>query len=275
MQRSGRAGYSRMPWTPYPELDRLLAELVADVRAALGDNLCGAYLQGSFAVGDADEHSDVDVLVPVVRPLSAVEEAGLRAFHASLPTAGGWAGELEGSYPPVDELRTLGGLGRRWLYVDRGFREMEWSTHCNTLEHRWTLRHRGVGLTGPAPASLVDELPPGALRAHMRRRIPGLLDALHTWIDIERVAWGQRYAVATLCRMLYSVRTDTVASKRASLLWGMANLAPEWRPLIEAALDGRAIGWDPDDAPSRESVEATVRFAEYACGLAATSPAGP
>ena len=162
----------------------------------LGEDRFGVYLVGSFAVGDADEHSDVDVLVPVARPLTAAQQAELRAFHAELPGTDGHRNrELEGSYPPVEELRTLAGLGRHWLYVDRGATEMEWSAHCTTPEHRWTLRHRGVALTGPPPDAVVDGLPPGALREDMRRRVPSVLDSARTWVDVDRVAWGQRYVV--------------------------------------------------------------------------------
>jgi predicted nucleotidyltransferase len=45
--------------TIYPELNRVLEDLVASARTILVENFCGAYLQGSFAVGDADVHSDV------------------------------------------------------------------------------------------------------------------------------------------------------------------------------------------------------------------------
>jgi hypothetical protein len=48
----------------YPELNDLLRELVSGVRAILVENLCGVYLQGSFALGGADE-------------VSAAEEAAL------------------------------------------------------------------------------------------------------------------------------------------------------------------------------------------------------
>ena len=44
--------------TPYSDLNDVLRELLAGAREALGANFCGLYLQGSFAVGDADEHSD-------------------------------------------------------------------------------------------------------------------------------------------------------------------------------------------------------------------------
>jgi hypothetical protein len=38
--------------TPYAELNGVLAHLLVGARAALKDNFVGAYLQGSFAVGD-------------------------------------------------------------------------------------------------------------------------------------------------------------------------------------------------------------------------------
>jgi hypothetical protein len=60
--------------TAFPELDAVLAQLVAGLRATLGDNLVGVYLQGSFAVGDADEHSDVDFLVVIERELTEDEQ---------------------------------------------------------------------------------------------------------------------------------------------------------------------------------------------------------
>ena len=49
--------------TPYPDLNGVLDAFVASVPEALGDNFCGVYLVGSFVVGDADEHIDVDFFV--------------------------------------------------------------------------------------------------------------------------------------------------------------------------------------------------------------------
>jgi hypothetical protein len=55
--------------TPYPDLNEVLGELVAGARAVLGEDLVAACLQGSFAVGDFDEHSDVDWVVAIRKPL--------------------------------------------------------------------------------------------------------------------------------------------------------------------------------------------------------------
>jgi hypothetical protein len=79
-----------------------------------------------------------------------------------------WAQHLEGSYPLASELRTLRGLGRTWLYIDHGWRDMSWSSHCNTEVVRWSLRECGVTLPGPDPRTLVDEVPAAVLRARMR-----------------------------------------------------------------------------------------------------------
>lgn len=52
----------------------------------------------------------------------------------------------------------------------------------------------------------------------MRRDVVTLLPELATWISLD-LAWGQRYAVTTLCRMLYTLDTARVCSKKAALLW--------------------------------------------------------
>ena len=67
--------------TQFPELNDLLGELTERAAGILGDNFVGAYLQGSYAVGDADLHSDCEILIPVGGPITPDQEAGLRALH--------------------------------------------------------------------------------------------------------------------------------------------------------------------------------------------------
>jgi hypothetical protein len=259
----------RSTFTPYDELNRLLVELTAAAREILGDSFVGAYLQGSFALGDADLFSDCDFLIPVHRPITPDQETALRALHDEIPTrAGFWTKHLEGSYPVIQELRSLDGLGRDWLYIDHGWREMQWSTHCNTEVVRWTVREYGVTLAGPDPRELVDLVPPEALRERMRENVVTLLPDLATWISIE-LAWGQRYAVTTLCRILYTLTTARVCSKKAALLWAIDELDPRWSGLCRQALEGRALGFDPEDAAEALVVAQTIAFAEYAKALAA------
>jgi Domain of unknown function (DUF4111) len=258
--------------TQFPELNELLQWWVEAVSRILEGNFIGAYLVGSFALGDADLHSDCDFLVVVRTSLNPTQEAGLRGLHRQIfRRPGHWTQHLEGSYAPENELRSLRGLGNRWLFLDNAHEEMEWSTHCNSLEHRWTLRERGIILAGPDPKEVLDRVDPEAIREKMRQLVQTFLLDLATWIRLDCVAWAQRYAVATVCRMLYSIETGEIASKRASLVWAREHLDPAWHELIQHALQGRHLGWNPNDLPSNESVQQTVAFAEYAKAWAATA----
>src|SRR5436309_14917051 len=94
--------------TIFPELNALLRELVASVRTILGEHLCGAYLQGSFALGDADVHSDVDFMVVTHDEVSVPELAELQTMHKRIHRLEApRAQHLEGSYIPASSLRRL------------------------------------------------------------------------------------------------------------------------------------------------------------------------
>ena len=250
--------------TAFPELNELLAELVARVESILDANFVGAYLTGSFALGAGDLHSDCDFLFVMQDQVTGEQERALRELHGEIPTRSGhWPHDLEGSYAPRADVATLAGLDRHWLYVDRGWREMQWGTHCNNEVVRWTLRERGTTLAGLDPREFVAEVPADALRGSMRRLIESFLPGPAP-LDKFDNAWSQRYAVTTLCRMLYTLETAEIVSKQDALAWAKHALSLRWRDLIQQALDDRELGWRPDDPPRANSVEATVAFAAYA-----------
>ena len=248
--------------TVFPELNELLEELVARVESVLGANLVGVYLVGGFALGAGDLQSDCDFIVVIEQRVTAEQERQLREFHDEIPTRSGhWPHDLEGSYAPRADLETLAALDRQWLYVNRGGRELEWSTHCNTEDVRWTLRERGIALSGLEPRPLVAEVPADVLRRRMPALIDSFLSDLLSWTSFE-IGWAQRYAVTSLCRMLYTLERGEVPSKPASLEWAKSALSGTWHALIQQAIDDRPLPWN--DAPRPGSVEATIAFAEYA-----------
>jgi Aminoglycoside adenylyltransferase, C-terminal domain len=249
--------------TQFAELDAVLADLVGSARDILGDTFVGAYVQGSFALGAGDIHSDCDFVVATTSLPSGAAEAELRRLHDEIPTRPGhWVHDLEGSYADVGSLRSPDGLGVPWLFCNHGHRELVWDTHCNTLHARWILRHHGIRLAGPPPADLVDPVPPEALRDEARAALRGLLPDTLSWASTDW-AWTQRYLVATYCRILYTVRTARVTSKRGGLEWARDVLDPRWRPLLTQVLADRALGWDPADPPRAGSLAAAYEFAGY------------
>jgi hypothetical protein len=274
--------------TPYADLNAVLAHLVEGGQRLLGDNFIGAYLQGSFAVGDATEFSDCDFIVVTRRDLTPDQLPPFQALHAAiheLPQTY-WRTAMEGSYVPAPILRRWSGTprdppgeprGPGWAdpgmsgappraypfwYLDHGSKTLVRSEHDNTQVVRWSLREKAVVLAGPDPRELIDPVSPAALRAEVRATMDL---ALALGLEpMHLVAW-QAFWVGLYCRMLHTLATGAVHSKKAGLVWAGSALDPKWRGLIEraaavrkgdAAQSGRPA--DPADAA------ATHDFARYA-----------
>src|SRR2546423_1205018 len=138
--------------TKFPDLNAVLEEFVASVRAILAENFCGAYLQGSFAVGDADVHSDVDFLVVTHDEIGDAELAALQAMHERIYALDvPWAQHLEGSYVPRRPLRRVDPARAPYLYLDNGATELIRDNHCNTAGVRRAPREPRGRLPGPEP----------------------------------------------------------------------------------------------------------------------------
>ncbi|EON24259.1 hypothetical protein CF8_1735 [Nocardioides sp. CF8] len=226
-------------------LRTVLGDLADQVAKALGDNLVGVYLKGSFALGSGDVHADVDFLVVTREELDTDEESLIREIHRQLPDRPEhWAHNLEGSYAPVDQLHERADPNQPWLYVDNGQREMELSTHDNTETFRWVLKNRGLAITGPPAESLLNHVPTQVLRAEaaelaVQRRDDALADP-----EYLENGWGQPHEVLTQCRMLYTASTGRVAGKNQAARWCSAVLPPEWRGLLDAAIVDRPNPWE-------------------------------
>jgi hypothetical protein len=247
--------------TPIAELNELLATFVRRVQSILADDFVGAYLTGSFALGSGDAASDCDFLVAVAGRVTTGQERGLRDLHAEIPTwPGYWARNLEGSYASKADLETLAGLGRDWLYIDRGHTEMAWSTHCNAEDVRWVLHERAPVLAGVAASEFVADIPGGVLRDAMHPRIERFADDLRTRTTFD-ISWAQRYAVESPARMLYTLEHGEVISKPQALEWALDVMPDEWHGLIRQVSSDRFVPWNTPPPPG--SVERTKGFVEY------------
>jgi len=278
---------ARQP-TPYADLNAVLAHLLEGVQRLLGDNFVGAYLQGSFAVGDFTEFSDCDFIVVTARDITPEELPAFQALHAEihkLPFAY-WRTGLEGSYAPAAILRrwsdtprdppgepraadwadpgTSGSppRGYPFWYLDHGAKTLVRSEHDNTQVVRWCLREKGVVLAGPDPRELIDPVTPAALRAEVRQTMDLCLS-----LDLQPmhlVAW-QAFWVGLFCRMLHTLATGAVWSKKASMGWAQGALDPAWHGLIARAAAVRKGDEAQAGAPADPvDVEATHAFARYA-----------
>ncbi|MDQ6871421.1 MAG: DUF4111 domain-containing protein [Gemmatimonadota bacterium] len=258
-------------WTQYPELNSVLEDLVTRVQGALAEAFVGAYLQGSFAVGDFDRHSDVDFIVAVRDELSDDQVAALQEVHKRVYSLGSeWAHHLEGSYFPVATLRDYHQRGKPVWYLDHGSQSLVRSDHCNTLVVRSVLRAHPLVVAGPSPETLVDAVPVDALRREIGNTIRDWGRQILDHPEHYRNRFYQGFIVLSYCRMLHDLVDGYPGSKQTGAAWARANLDPTWSGLIDRAWGGRpnpAVAVrEPADAMDFEStlqfVKAIIRESE-------------
>ena len=251
--------------TPYLELNHVLQELVSRTRAVLGQELIGVYLQGSFAVGDFDEHSDVDFVVVTLAELEPRLVEALQAMHVQIYQLDSkWARSLEGSYFPGEILRQPPLRGQELWYLDNGARHLIRSDHCNTLVVRRVVRERGIALFGPPPQTLVDPIPSDLLRAEMMETVTHWGREILDDPARFRNRFYQGFIVLSYCRMLHELYSGCPGSKREGAEWAKSTLDPSWADLIDAA-------WSTRPDPARqvrepadpEAFDRTLRFVEH------------
>ena len=272
--------------TPYQELNEVLSHLVRRAQEILANNFVGAYLQGSFAIGDFSEYSDCDFIVVIDRDLSTSELAALQVLHKDiqeLPYVY-WHMNIEGSYAPKAILRRwsleprdppgevrdaswkdpgMDGLPARcypFWYLNHGSDTLTRSEHDNSRVVRWTLREKGVSIVGPDIVDLVDPVSADELKAEVRFTMDL---AMASGLAMPAFAL-QSFWIGLFCRILHTLETGQITSKKVALAWAHQALDPKWRSLIAVALSSRK-GDDRQAARpvSAEDQELTRAFAKY------------
>jgi hypothetical protein len=251
--------------TAYHELDQVLAELVTRIQGILGGDFVGAYLQGSFAVGDYDEHSDVDFVVVVDDELTPDQVGALQVMHDRVyRLESNWAQHLEGSYFPRVILRDPAKRGLELWYLDHGARFLIRSDHCNTLLVRWVVRGKGVVLYGPPPETLLDPVATGSLSEEIRGTMLNWGQQILDDPSPYNNRFYQTYIVLNYCRMLHDLRRGYPGSKREGAEWAKSALDSEWQDLIDRAWMGRPDpAWQVKQPADREDFERTLKFVAY------------
>lgn len=254
--------------TPYPELNAVLRELIESIQAILGRSFVAAWLQGSFAAGDFDEHSDVDFAMVVDQELSAEQVQALQAVHERIYRLDcGWAQHLEGSYFPKGVLRNGGRCGEPLWYLDNGSRVLIRSDHCNTLVVRWVLREHGIPLAGARPKTLIDPIPANDLRREILGVITGWGQQILDDPSLYNNWFYQTFIVLSYCRMLHSLHTGRIGSKRAGAEWAKVNLHPSWIGLIDRSWAGRPKPENSVRQPADPvDYASTLEFVRYIIG---------
>jgi hypothetical protein len=211
-------------------LDHLANELHAD----LGRNVLGLYIYGSLTQNAFDvRRSDVDCVAVIRRRLSPAVESRLRTGLRRLSARHSWMRRLQLTILLHRELLRFNGAG--WLYqfgrLSRSGSDGNPIIWANILES-------GRVVFGADPHTFVPPITPGLMRAALEREAGYLRAEL---VTKRASAWRsrgayRRYAALTTCRILYTLETGQVASKRTAAAWALRHLPAVHRAIVRRAI---------------------------------------
>jgi len=236
---------TKIPDHPYPELRKVLRLFVDELAAELRENLVGIYLVGSIASGDFDADSDIDFLVVTNTELTEAEMQPLQEIQRKVYEINCYpAQHLEGSYISLSDLNNWNIVGEKNLfYFDNGSTTYEQSTHDNQWHVRWILRECGITLLGEKPENIMQPIPTDGLAKEMKmamhQEMQGFEKELHSSRNFWNSRFGQSFFVLTYCRMLQTLHTGTVQSKKAAAEWAKQFVDQKWVTLIDQAWQER------------------------------------
>jgi len=243
--------------TAYSDVNAMLLKLLSEAQRILKDQFIGMYLYGSLASGDFNpETSDIDFLVVTSEALSKETISELEKMHVRFWQSGmKWASKLEGRYIAKDEMCRHNPnyparpcLNEGEFYMAR--EESDW------IIQRYTIRLQGITLAGPDPKTLIDPVAPieiqKAISGYLCEWWKPLLDH-PARLDSSKY---QAYAILSMCRALYTLEYDTIASKQVSARWTQENFGRRWSGLI-----AEALAWRPDVVLDRKNE--TIDFIRF------------
>lgn len=228
--------------TPYPQINVLLHDVLAGAQQILGPHFVGMYLEGSLVSDDFDQDSDIDFVVASDEAVSGDQFTALQLMHERSATNSSWyADQLEGFYVSQHALRRYDPQHALHANIERGPGERLKLDRLDSswLVHLWILRERGVTLAGPNPQTLIDPVPSMALQQAMVGSLPDWCAPKLDNPEQLRIRGSQAYVVLTLCRVLFTLHTGSVGTKRVAARWAIGTLDARWVPLIERAWEGR------------------------------------
>lgn len=226
-----------MPVTAYTDINNLLDSLQTQMQAILGENLIGLYLFGSLVWGDFDyEISDIDLLGATATAINEKEFVQLDKMQAALASDfPAWEGRLEIAYISTKALQTFKTQTSPIAIISPGEPFHVKDAGNDWLINWYIVQEKGLTLYGPAPTTII---------AHISK------EEFIQWVRVQAEAWRgyiiharhsrpfQAYAMLTMCRALYAVKTGEQVSKKQAAIWTQQHF-PEWSAQIENALKWR------------------------------------
>lgn len=227
-----------LAYTPYDDVNQLIAIFAEGARALLRGNLRGVYLTGSLSYGAFDYgSSDIDLTVMVRRAVCPEELAAIRQLIAQIDErCPVWAKRWECTFTRVAMLSSIlpPPQPRPWYWGGDGVFYEDAPYGNEWIINNYLLYHHAIALSGPEFRELMEPVDPVEVQRACIR------DLFTEWEPVRRSrrrigdSLHQTHFILNLCRILCSVQGEPCGSKQTAAAWATQRY-PQWGELIRTA----------------------------------------
>ncbi len=239
-------------WTQYDAVNKIIDTLLSGHKQIFGDKMSGFYLYGSLVWGDFDIHtSDIDTLVVTTSEITLEELEKLRAMHQKIVCENPlWRNRLEVHYAPLEGLKNFRTSSFQMGNISPGEPLHMINSGMDWIDEWYCVQEYAVTLYGMD----IKKVMPPIEKYEFIQAVCGYAQSFRERIRTCREScYSQAYAVLTLCRALYTLKTGEQVSKPAAARWAM-DFMPKYNDVISSALLWR----QERDAASRNPHETYI-----------------
>lgn len=217
----------------------VLDAVVAAIRTVLGADVVAIWLYGSSVSGDFEpDVSDIDLIAVTARSIDAGDLPALESMHQRLVAEHvEWTDRIEVVYVARSTLQSFRTSNGKLAVISPGEplhvrdeQAAEW------LQNWYLVREIGRSLYGPEPVEVLSPIEWSEFAA-ATIRYAEQISGRNSAGSPKAIA----YDILTMCRALRTIRLSKLSSKVEGARWTRVQL-PEWRWLIDAALEWRRSG---------------------------------
>jgi len=236
-------------------LSNVLDHYIDGLKALIQDNLCSVILHGSVATEDFDPiSSDVDLLIITNTMLTQTEFYLVSHLHNSLKNHfNNWSQKLEVSYITTDEFYETSPPNNPRIYLNSGVTKYE-PYGAEWHFEKYTIKHHGQVIYGKEIDR--DQLSISSTKL----RVAAYQILLEWWKPIIEQGIHRlsddylSYGVMTMCRMIFTIETGKVDSKKVSVNYVLEHETSAYDALLHDSLAHKPV----DRVKSFEFIKQTV-----------------
>lgn len=217
----------KLPNTVEPLLNKYTEMLVRNFK----NKIYGIYIYNSVALGAfIPNKSDIDIIVILNSSFSETEVDVLNSIHTHLKQSFPLGKYMEGMYLPIDSIGKYNNEIQPYLYFFNGKLKKYGYYDINAVTW-YTFKNYGIALTGPSTSYINISIESLDILKAMNYNLNTYWkkNAYKKFVYLTDI--GVEFAVATLCRILFTLDNKTITSKTAAITYVISKY-PDFSPLL-------------------------------------------